>query len=291
MMDRTWWMRAGQPLAQRAPGLFYRIAGATAWVAWRLKRRTRRRLIRNMLPLCDDDMAAARQASKASMRNVSEYYVDLATLPGRDMSTFEDTHLEVFHGERLEMLREPGPVVVVSAHTGNAELAIQSLTYRGRQFVALVEALEPKEWAEYLLSLRSSAGGTFHEATLSGMKALLDAMKAGQLAGVMGDRDIQGTGVCVPFFGREVMLPRGPWELARRFDAPVLPVFSSRKRRDQFRIDVEEPFRVGRSDDSEGDVRAAAARYAQILETHLRRDPGQWTVLEDFWKVHACGKS
>jgi len=289
MMSRTWWMKSMQPVAARFPGLFYRIASATAWVAWRLKRKTRRRLIRNMLPLCDGDLAAARQASKAAMRNVAQYYVDLATLPGRKMSAFEAEHLEVYHGGRLEILAEPGAAVVVSAHTGNAELAIQALTFRGRPFVALVEALEPREWADYLLQLRSSTGGAFHEATFSGMKALLDAMKAGHLAGVMGDRDIQGSGVCVPFFDREVKLPRGPWELARRFDAPLLPVFSARKRRDHFRVYVEEAFRVERTEDGDEDVRRAAARYARLLEAHLRREPGQWTVLEDYWRVHSCG--
>jgi KDO2-lipid IV(A) lauroyltransferase len=118
---------------------------------------------------------------------------------------------------------------------------------------------------------------------------MLAALKEGQIAGVMGDRDIQETGVCVTFCGRQVRVPRGPWELARRFDAPVLPVFSARKHGDQFRIDVGEAFHVARSGDLECDIRGAAERYVRLLEAQLRRDPGQWTVLEDFWKVHGCG--
>ncbi len=289
MINRLWWMRATHPLASRYPGAFYRVASAAAAVAWVVRRDLRRNLVRNMLPLCDGDLAQAKRASKQAMKHAAQYYVDLASLSRRDISRFEESHLEIFHAERLEILAAQGPLVIVSAHTGNAELAIQVLTYRGRPFVALVEALEPRELAEYMLSLRSSAGGTFHEATFGGVRAMMAALKNGQIAGVMGDRDIQDTGVCVTFCGRQVKVPRGPWELARRFDAPVLPVFSARKHGDQFRIDVGEVFRVARTGDLECDIRRAAERYVRLLEAQLRRDPGQWTVLEDFWKVHGCG--
>jgi len=286
--NRLWWMRATHPLASRYPGAFYRVASMAAGVAWMVRRDLRRNLVRNMLPICDGDMGQAKRASKQAMRHVAQYYVDLATLPRRDISTFEARHLEIFHAERLDILAAPGPLVIVSAHTGNAELAIQVLTYRGRPFVALVEALEPRELAEYMLSLRSSAGGTFHEATFGGVRAMMAALKNGQIAGVMGDRDIQDTGVCVTFCGRQVRVPRGPWELARRFDAPVLRSFRAEARR-PFRIDVGEVFDVARSGDLECDIRGAAERYVRLLEAQLRRDPGQWTVLEDFWKVHDCG--
>jgi KDO2-lipid IV(A) lauroyltransferase len=289
MINRLWWMRATHPLASRYPGAFYRVASVTARAAWVFRRDLRRNLVRNMLPLCDGDLAQAKRAGRQAMKHVAQYYVDLASLPRRDLSTFEAEHLEVFHAARLELLAAPQPLVIVSAHTGNAELAIQALTYRGRPFVALVEALEPRELAEYMLRLRSSAGGAFHEATFGGVRAMLAALKDGQIAGVMGDRDIQDTGVCVTFCGRKVKVPRGPWELARRFDAPVLPIFSARKHGDQFRIDVGEAFRVAQTDDLEGDIRDAAERYVRVLEAQLRRDPGQWTVLEDFWKVHGCG--
>lgn len=289
MTNRLWWMRVAHPFVSRFPGVFYRAASAIAWFTWMTRRDLRRNLVRNMLPLCDGDVRAARRASLRALRHVAQYYVDLGSLSRRDMRNFEANHLEIFHAERLQVLNEPGPLVIVSAHTGNAELAIQALTFRGRPFVALVEALEPRELADYMSKLRSSAGGTFHEATIGGVKAMVSALKQGQIAGVMGDRDIQNTGVCVTFCGRQVKVPRGPWELARRCGAPVLPVFSSRKHGDQFRIDVGEVFKVHRTENMEEDIREAAERFTRLLEAHLRRDPGQWTVLEDFWKAHGCG--
>ena len=70
--------------------------------------------------------------------------------------------------------------------------------------------------ATHVQRLRAKAGGSFHEADFQGLKALIAALRRGELVGVMGDRDIQGTGVRVEMAGRHVKLPRGPWELARR---------------------------------------------------------------------------
>ena len=205
------------------------------------------------------------------------------------MERFEAEHLKVVHAERLDRLREEGPVIVVSAHSGNAELAIQALTYRGRPFAALVEAQQPPEWSEYLLKLRSGAGGTFYQTDFAGVRACVATLKRGGLVGFMGDRDIQGNGLCTELAGRSVRLPTGPWELARRTDALVFPMFSSRIRRDHFRVHVEEPFRVERTTDEEADIQAAIRRFAAVLEEHLQRDPSQWVPTEDFWKVHGCG--
>jgi KDO2-lipid IV(A) lauroyltransferase len=287
-LTKLWLMRVLRPIVARFPWVFYAVAHGVAGTAWLTRRDIRRMLVRNMLPLCDGDIARARREGRRAMRFVAQYYVDLASLPRRDMARFESEHLALVHGERLAVLEQPGPIVVVSAHTGNAELAVQALTFRGRSFVALVEELKPPAWSEYLLRLRAAAGGHFHEANFGGVRACVEALKAGQLVGVMGDRDIQGTGVCVTLFDREVRIPRGPWELARRTNALVLPVFCSRIERDDFAVWVGEAFRVASSDDMEADVAEAAERYTKLLEDHLKRDPAQWAFLEDFWKVHGC---
>lgn len=283
-------MRLLRPVVGRFPSAFYRIASFVGWFAFQTRRGLRRKAVRNMLPLCDGDLPRAKQEALRATQRVAQYYVDLATLPQRNMARFEAEHLTIDRPDRLAVLERPGPAVVVSAHTGNAELAIQALTYRGRDFVALVEALRPQQLSDYLLGLRSSTGGRFHEADFTGLRACLEALKQGHLLGMMGDRDIQDTGLCLELAGRHVKLPRGPWELARRSGAPVVPIFCTRVRNDHFQLYVEEAIQVARREDADADVQAAAEQFAIVLEAHLRREPGQWFVLEDFWRVHACGE-
>lgn len=289
MSLRLWVMQATQPLVGRFPGVFYPAALGAGWMAYHLSWHRRRNLVRNMTPLVNGDSEAAQRAALRAFQNIASYYVDLCTLPYRRMERFEADHLEIVDGERLAALEDPGPVIAMSAHTGSAELAIQALTYRGRPFVALVEAQRPREWSRYLLRLRSAAGARFVEANFQGIRTCIEALQEGGVAGFMGDRDIQRNGHCVALACRRVRLPRGPWEIARRTDALVLPVFTSRIRHDRFRAYVEEPFRVARTDDEEADIEEAIGRFARVLERHLRRDPGQWAFTEDFWTVHACG--
>ena len=282
-------MRAAQPVVGRFPRLFYPVADVTAWVLFRLRPRLRRKLLRNMTPFASGDAAKARALASGCLQNVCRYYVDLCTLPYRQMASFEADHLRLVNGERLTTLQDPGPVVAVSAHLGNAELAIQALTYRGRPFVALVEPLRPPNWSRYLRRLRSSAGGKFYEANFQGIRASIETLQHGGLVGFMGDRDLQGNGLCTNLAGRCVRLPRGPWEIARRTDAVVFPVFTARERNDNFVVYVEEPFKVERTQNEDADVEAAIRRFAQLLEQHLERDPSQWAVTEDFWSAHSCG--
>ncbi len=281
-------MKLLRPAVGRFPAVFYRVALGTGWAMWHTRPEVRRNLVRNLLPLCDGDVDRARREGIRVCQYVSQYYVDLVSLPRRDLARFEREKLEFVNPQHIARLADPGPIVAVSAHTGNAELAVQAFLTHGRSFVAIVEAQQPPDWSRYLIRLRSARGGRFYESDFSGVRASLEALRAGDVLGVMGDRDIQGTGICVDLCGRQVKLPRGPWELARRTNALVMPVFASRKKTDHFRVDLAEPFHVNVSDDAEADIREAALRFACILETHLRRDPGQWTVLEDFWNVHAC---
>ncbi len=276
------------PVIGRLPRVFYLVAAAAAWIGWHTRPDRRDNLIRNLLPFCDGDRDRARREGMRAYRNVGRYWVDLIAAPRRDMSSFEREHMRIIDQGRLRVLGEPGPIIVISAHTGAPDLTAQALTHRGRPFVALVEAIQPPEFAEQVLRLRSGAGGQFYSAGYTGIRACIEALREGGLVAVLGDRDIQGTGICATLGGRRVKLPRGPWELARRTHALVIPMFTTRNWSDHITVYVEETFRVACSDHAEMDIRVALERWAALLEQHLRREPGQWAVLEDFWRVHAC---
>lgn len=288
-MIKYWLLRLLAPIAGRTPVFSYRVASLVGWVAWQIRPSLRWTVTRNLLPLCEGDRRRARQESLAVFRNVARYYVDLFSLPFRDMAAYEPEHLSIEHAERLDVLVRGTPAVIVSAHTGNPELALQALTYRGQSFVALVEPLEPPRVADAIQKLRGAAGGRFVEADFNGLRAALHELRSGGIVGIVADRDIQRNGVCTRLSGREIRIARGPWELARRTNAVIVPVFARRLSFADQAIAVCEPYYVEQTGDPEADVRRAAEHFACLLEAHLQAYPGEWTVLEDFWKVHRCG--
>ncbi|MBI5946723.1 MAG: lysophospholipid acyltransferase family protein [Chloroflexi bacterium] len=279
------------PMAARAPWLAYRLAGPAGSFAWMARRGVRDRLIRNLLPFAGGDPERARRASRRACQNVARYWVDMMTLARRDLREFERRHLTIENEGLAWPLAEPGPVVIVSGHVGNPEMGAMAVTSRRREYVALVEPLEPPEFGALMAKVRARTGGHYHETGPAGLRVCLETLRAGGVVALVADRDIQGNGVCTPFAGRLALMPRGPWDLARRTGATVLPVLTRRTGSDSFRVVVYPSFQVASTEDREADVREAATRWAAVLESHIRQDPGQWTVFEDFWEAHGCGES
>lgn len=289
-MIAYWLLRLLRPAVGRFPAVCYWLAGPLGWLTFPLARGARRNLEANLLPVCGGDAQRARREALRAWQNVGRYWIDLCSMPYRSMAWFARDHVRIVNPERLAVLEERGPVLAVSAHTGNAELVVQALDFRGREFAALVEALQPPRFGREVLRLRTAGGGRFYPVGFAGVRACLEVLQDGGLVGLMGDRDIRGRGVCVELFGRPVRLPEGPWEIARRTGARVVPVFTVRERADHFALFVEPWFTVARTGKAADDIREAAQRWAKLLEAHLQRDPGQWTVLEDYWGVHRCGE-
>lgn len=282
-------LKCGRRAVARQPGASRAIAGQAAWLAWRLRGDARQRVIRNLLPLVGDDERRAKRASLAVFRGVAQYHVDLLSLPSLDLAAYNRDRLTIENAEYLQAILAPGSVIIVSAHMGNPEMAIQALTPRGRKFGALVERLEPRDFANEMLDLRRAGGGEFFESSLSGVKALMRHIESGGLAGFVGDRDIAGNGIPVTLCQRRVRISAIPWEIARRTGATVVPAFSLRQRQGKMLVTLGEPFRVERAGDRDTNLSHAAQRWATAFERQLMRAPGQWYVMEDFWKVHGIG--
>lgn len=280
-------MRIGVPLAQRAPGAGYLVAEGFAALLWVLRPRLRRRAARTLAPFVEGRRSLRRMVFRQFI-NVGRYYVDLALIPRRDPRGFERTTVVVETPERLGMVEREGAVIFLSAHYGNPDQLVQFLTSRRARFTAVVERLQPQTVHEIVQRLRGAHGGIFVEANLGGARRCLEALQRGEAVALLGDRDLTGTGVCVAMAGRRVSLPRGPWELAQRTGAPVVPVFLRRTARCRFSAWIGEAIVV--PNNAEEGVAEAATCWARILEGQIRRDPGQWLVLQDFWTEHACGE-
>ncbi len=280
-------MRAGAAFAQRWPGAAYAVADAAAALLWAVRFRLRRTAVENLLPVVGTRGAAFR-SSFGVFRNVARYYVDLALIPKRPPASFERAHVYVENPQLLPLVDAPGPTVFVTAHFGHPDQLVQFLTTRRPDFVALVEPLQPREVSDFVNALRAAHGGTFLPLGAAAVRRCLEQLRAGGAVALVADRDLTGTGVCVELCGRRARLPRGPWELARRTGARVVPVFFWRLARGEFAARIEPEVRVASDLPLEEAVARACQEWARLLERHLRRHPDQWLVLEPFWEVHRC---
>lgn len=263
----------------------YALMGATAWVAYQLLPGARRNIddnLRRVMPEASE--AERRSAAKRILRNVALYYADVARLPRMDLREFFERRF-VFQGldEYLRpAIAEGHGVIILGAHCGNPELAVQSLAHLGIPVFALTEPVHPRV-SRLMDEFRASKGLTFGPVNRGNVKRVFQTLKRGGVVALMGDRDIEGPKEAFRFFGEPALMPTGPIEVGLRTGAAILPSFSARKSKYVIEAWVEEPLALERTGDLEADVRAGMIKYIERLERRLRADPGQWAVLERIW--------
>ena len=227
-----------------------------------------------------------RRAARQVFRNIARYYADLISRPHLDVRRLYERQLTPYGLEEnlLAPLKQGKGVVLVSGHFGDAELVIQGLLPLGVKALALTEPLNPPALSRLVHRLRSSSGHTFLPVNLSNVKATLRHLKAGGLIALMCDRDIEGRSLRVPFCGVPASMPVGAVELAMRTGAPLVPTFSHRRNGNHYEVFAEPAVDLARTGDAQADLETNVLRLLQRFEPHLRRDPGQWTVLESVWE-------
>ncbi len=133
-------------------------------------------------------------------------------------------------------------------------------------------------------SLRASKGHTFAPIGFAGVKRAVQTLRDGGVIALMGDRDIEGPKVRLPFFGEETMMPTGPIEMALRTGATVIPTFCPRTKHGGIYAYLEEPLELERTGDLKKDARTNTLRFLALVERRLRQHPDQWVVLESIWE-------
>ncbi len=88
----------------------------------------------------------------------------------------------------------------------------------------------------------------------------------------------EGTGVPVTFFGRQVELPAGPFFLAARTGAALLPLYTAHEAA-RYRIWSDAPTILTVDGDIDAAVRNGAQRWASAFEAYVRQYPEMW----QFW--------
>ena len=222
---------------------------------------------------------AVRGAFRHALRN----YYDTFRMPTQSGGEIRDR--VVISG--LEHLRQAlargHGAILFTAHVSSVALAAQALALAERGGTVVVEPIEPPEMLDLMLQVRSSHGLTYRVLGPSLFGELTATLRQNDLVFLVVDRDLGGTGVPVPFFGRTTRLPAGPGLLHLRTGAPVLPTFVSRRADGRLDGAIGPPLAFHRTGDRRADLTGITRTIAARLEYHIGRHPEQWTVLQRIW--------
>lgn len=185
-------------------------------------------------------------------------------------------------------------VILLTAHAGNYELGGLLLKARNLKIHAVYKPDRFEAVERLREDLRAQGGVVGIPVDGIGFSTLplVKLLREGRLVGMQGDRDFSLNGVPMPFFGREVPFPRGPWELAAMTGAPIVTSFFYTDEDRRFHARFSAPIRVrGGRGERMAAIEQGMRAYVADLEALIRQHPSQWYCFYPFWDDPARGKS
>jgi KDO2-lipid IV(A) lauroyltransferase len=174
--------------------------------------------------------------------------------------------------------------IVALPHLGGWEWAGRWMAEMGHRMTVIVEPLEPPELFDWFTKLRSDLGMNVVPLGPGAAPAVLAALRRNEVVCLLSDRDIQGNGVEVNFFGERTTLPAGPAMLGIRSGAAVVPgavYFTSAV--DGHHCVIRPPMVFEKVGGLREQVAAGTQALAIELEGLIRRAPEQWHLFQPNW--------
>ena len=166
-----------------------------------------------------DDPAALERLVRAAYRQAARTYAELIRADAVIREAPARTRIE--SPEAVDAAFAIRPAIFASLHFGSLQATEAILLTRTRTTItAPMETLDDPALQAFTARARSATGVRLVGLEVA-RRELRAALGRGEYVGVVGDRDILGGGVSVPFFGSPAPLPIGPALLAIESGAPI----------------------------------------------------------------------
>ena len=146
------------------------------------------------------------------------------------------SHLEENAAIVEKAYRRYKKVIVVTAHIGNWELGMSYLIEKGFSMAGVYAPYREDDVVDWIMSHRNPGCREWIPAAKGAAKACINALERGRLLGMVADIPFGEKGHRVPMCGSWTRLPLGPWAIASRARATVIPGFVIREKPGQYRV-------------------------------------------------------
>ena len=232
----------------------------------------------------DGSDARVSAATVSIFRTSARNFSDLITMPRERRSelvrrlnasegSFSDIDAAVARGKG---------VILVAGHLGCFDFVGQGFWARGYKLTIVTGRTTSRFIFDGVTHLRASRGSQMVEPTPSGVRKVIRALRQGECAVFVADRDFFQNGREVTFFGRQTTLPPGPIRIARDTGATVIPIIPRRTRRGH-EVRILPEFTVDRTADIEADMHAGFDKLITALEDGIAGNIDQWVMFQQVW--------
>lgn len=206
---------------------------------------------------------------------------------------------QVEGARRLEIVVEEGastptatrPVVMVTAHLANWELAAGAMT--GVLGIPLSGVYGPQEnpLADRLVQrFRRRGLRCGLVAKEASMRQLVRHLREGRSLGLVVDQRVDGSPL-VPFFGVPAATAVSPARLALRFGCDLVPLRMERLPEARFRVTFTSPVPVPERGTDDEKALEMTRRLNVLFESWIRERPGEWMCMKRRWSLREVRKA
>ena len=185
-----------------------------------------------------------------------------------------------------EALAKKRGVVMLACHMDNWEWLGAALALNGFPLSAVEKPQPNPVYSDFLKELRRGVGQEIFARGTNEILGCARAMKKGRMLGLIADQDGGYHGIFVPFFGKMASTPEGPAYFARKFKAPVVPIFMVRKPSGYgHQVFVKEPIYYEDTGNQEKDDYRITLKMTQEVEKIIRQYPDNWIWFQHRWNT------
>jgi Kdo2-lipid IVA lauroyltransferase/acyltransferase len=174
------------------------------------------------------------------------------------------------------------PILFVSAHFGNWEVATLAATQRGLKVAQIYRAANNPYVDALVAEFRSIIGSELIPKGMVAARRSMEALKEGRHLALLVDQKMND-GIAVPFFGRDAMTAPAVAQLAMRYNAAIIPARVERLSGAHFRLTVFPEIEHPQSGDRRADTLTIMTRVNAVIESWIRQRPEQWFWLHRRW--------
>jgi Kdo2-lipid IVA lauroyltransferase/acyltransferase len=265
----------------------YRLADRLARLLYRLDARHRKVGMENLRLAFGDRYTEAERDRivRGVYRHFCRMLIEMLHIPRKlHPTTWRDRITLVGQGPVVDRLLRGGPLIMLTGHFGNWEMAGYLFGLFGFPPHSVARALDNPFLDRFLRAFRERTGQTMIPKN-GGYDQMLAVLRNGGVLSFLADQDAGQRGMFVDFFGRPASTHKAIALLAIEYRAPIV-VGYARRIGPGFRYEVGcdaviDPDELAGTAD---DARLLTQRYTTALEDIIRRDPEQYLWLHRRWK-------
>ncbi|HLX60587.1 MAG TPA: lysophospholipid acyltransferase family protein [Planctomycetota bacterium] len=273
------WLASVLPLRTQ-----YAIARMGAEIYFKLDRSAREAVCANLRAVRGPDAAPAaiREDARRVFHSFGRYLCEFFGFE-HFAGQYIDRHVMIQGREHVDAALKRGRgVLFCSGHYSNWELGAWAVARMGYPITAVTLAHAHSKVNALFVRQRAQRGVKVAHSHDS-VRRVMALLRANETVAMLGDRATGGPTVEVTLFGRKTHLPQGPWRIALKTGAVLLPTFVTRREENDYTLEIGAPIEISGYNERDSSVFALAQAWAERFEARLRSDPTQWEVFFPVW--------